>query len=354
MQPVFKLSLVAAALVMAGLAHAGEPRIGLAAPLSGPVALLGEQMRAGALIATERAGEGLLIVDDACTAEGGKTAATALAQADVTIVVGFLCSEAIEAALPILKDAGIAVITPGVRANDLTDQRARTQWPIWRMAPRADAESEAIAKILPQRWRSEYFAIIDDGTLHGRELAESFRLSAEIAGLQPVFVDTFRPQMQNQIGMVGRLVRAGATHVFVGGERDDIAIMARDAASLDHALVFAGGEALRATGEIDLAQGTLMIGLPEWADMIDEAAHQRFTAADIVPEGYVIPAYAAAEIALQALDTAKTDKAALTDSLNSGLFDTIIGAIAFDAKGDLAQNPFILQRYDGKRFIPVE
>ncbi len=78
----------------------------------------------------------------------------------------------------------------------------------------------------------EPFAIVDDGTIYGRELAESFRLAAEQAGLKPVFVDTFRPQMDNQIGLIGRLRKAGATHVFVGGDRDDIAIMARDAAEL--------------------------------------------------------------------------------------------------------------------------
>ncbi len=72
------------------------------------------------------------------------------------------------------------------------------------------------------------------------------RAAAEQAGLKPVFVDTFRPQLDNQIGLVGRLRKAGATHVFAGGDRDDIAIMARDAAELGVPLVIAGGETLRA------------------------------------------------------------------------------------------------------------
>lgn len=354
MHPAFKLLTVAAALAIAGVAYASEPRIGLIAPLSGPFAVLGEQMHAGALVATGQAGAELIVTDDQCSAEGGKAAAETLAAENITIAVGFLCSEAIEAALPILKDAGIAVITPGVRTNSLTDQRPRTLWPIWRVAPRADAESDAIASILPRRWRGEYFAIIDDGTLHGRELAEQLRLAAEIAGLRPVLVDTFRPQSPNQIGLVGRIARTGASHVFVGGERDDIAIMARDAATLGHDLVFAGGETLNSAGEVDLAQGTLMIGLPEWADMIDATAQERFAAANIVPEGYVVPAYASVEIALQALKSAKADTESLADYLNGGSFDTIIGTVSFDDKGDLVQNPFILQRFDGGRFVPVE
>ena len=354
MRPALKPLIVAAFLAMAGPAHADPPRIGLAAPLTGPSALLGKQMQDGATLAARQAGAQLLSADDECSAEGGEAAAHELVQENVAIVVGFLCSEAIEAALPVLKDAGIPVITPGVRANGLTDQRIRSHWPVWRLASRADAEAGAVGEILSRRWRTEHFAIVDDGTLYGRELAESLRLAVELAGLQPVLVDTFRPQMENQIGLVGRLARAGASHVFVGGDRDDIAIMARDAASRDHDLVFAGGEALRAASEIPLAQGALMIAPPEWADLMDESTREDFAAAALIPDGYVAPAFAAVEIALQAMQRALASGASIADTLGGDVFQTVIGRVAFDAKGDLADNPFILQRYDGERFLPVE
>lgn len=347
--------LVAGGLfAFATAAQADMLRIGFAAPLNGPTALLGAQMRNGAAIAAERNGAELIAADDECSAEGGEAAARGLVERQAEIVVGFLCSEAIEAALPVLTDAGIAIITPGVRANGLTDGRVRSGWQIWRTAPRADAEAEAVARILPRAWRTEHFAIVDDGTIHGRELAEALRLAVEMAGLRPVFMDTFRPQMENQIGLVGRLARAGASHVFVGGDRDDIAIMARDAAGLGHSITFAGGEALRAAGEIPLAEGTLMIALPEWSDMLDEEAAARFATADVVPEGYVVPAYAAVEVAVQALERVRAGNAPVAEILARGSFDTLVGPISFDAKGDLAASPFILQRYDGERFLPIE
>ncbi|MBE0693094.1 MAG: ABC transporter substrate-binding protein, partial [Aquamicrobium sp.] len=122
MQPALKFLIAGGALVLAGIAHADAPRIGLAAPLSGPTALLGAQLRDGAAIAAERAGTELLAADDECTAEGGARAARELVAERVEIVVGFLCTEAIETALPVLAEAGIAVVTPGVRANGLTDR----------------------------------------------------------------------------------------------------------------------------------------------------------------------------------------------------------------------------------------
>lgn len=358
MQPALKILIAGGVLalvpVLAGAAHADGPRIGLSAPLSGPTALLGAQLRDGAAIAAGHVGAELVVADDQCTPEGGARAARELLAGEVEIVVGFLCTEAIEAALPLFAEAGIAVVTPGVRANGLTDGRVRSGWPVWRSAPRADAEAEAIARILPRAWRTEHFAIVDDGTIHGRELAEALRLAVEMAGLKPVFMDTYRPQMENQIGLVGRLARAGATHIFVGGDRDDVAIMARDAASLDRELTFAGGEALRAAGDIALAEGMLMVGLPEWADMLDEETAERFSAANVVPEGYVVPAHAVIEIAAQVLERAQADNAPVADQFARGPFETLAGPVAFDGKGDLAQSPFILQRYDGERFLPVE
>ena len=104
-------------LCIALLAGAAQPaltepiRIGIVAPLTGPSERLGRQMVAGA---TAAAGDAVLeVVDDACTADGGRAAAAKLAEAKVAFVVGFLCGESIEAALPALRDAGIFVITPG-------------------------------------------------------------------------------------------------------------------------------------------------------------------------------------------------------------------------------------------------
>ncbi len=320
--------------------------------------LLGRQLRAGAEVAaSERriAENNLRFADDSCSAEGGEQAAGAMVAAGVRIVVGFLCTEAIEAALPILAMAGIPVVTPGVRTNSLTDQRKRNGWQVYRMAPRADDEREAVSTILVERWQRELFAIVDDGTIYGRELVESFRLSAELEGLQPIFIDTYRPQLDNQIGLVARLNRAGATHVLVGGDRTDVAIMGRDAAELGFNLTIASGETLRAApGDVPLADGTLMVGLPEPADEAPESVVAAFTEREIVPEGYVIPGYAAFEVAVETLIRAETSGRTLNEVLSSDEFQTAMGAIRFDEKGDLDENPYRLFRYDGGSFIEAD
>jgi branched-chain amino acid transport system substrate-binding protein len=341
-----------AALVLAGQAGA-QASIGLSAPLSGPSAILGEQMRTGAVMAAEQLADPtvrLSVADDGCTADGGARAARELVAAKVQIVVGFLCGEAIEAALPILKEANIPTITVGVRTDSLTDGKKKTGWPIYRLGPRADSEREAAGRLLTRLWESELFAIVDDGTIYGRELSESVRIAAEKAGLTPVFVDTFRPQLDNQIGLVGRLQRAGATHVFAGGDRDDVAVIGRDGAQLQTGLTVASGETLRSVGELPLAAGTLMVALPDWPDAAAPAVVTTFAEQRILAQGYVLPAYAAVEVAHAAIAGVAGGRIA---DLSNRDFSTAIGTIRFDDKGDLTENPYRLFRFDGTTFDPV-
>jgi branched-chain amino acid transport system substrate-binding protein len=356
---IFPLRLwlaAALALTAAGAAHAQS--IGVVAPMNDAVALLGRQMRQGAEVAAASRGvatQNLHFVDSQCTAEGGAAAARELVSAGVQVVVGFLCTEAIEAALPILKEAGIPTITPGVRTDSLTERRDRTGWLVFRTAPRAGDEEEAAAAYLVPRWSDALFALVDDGTIYGREFVESFRLAAEMAGLKAVFVDTYRPQMDNQVGLVARLRRAGATHVLVGGDLADVAIMGRDAAGLDYDLTIAAGETLRAApGDVPLATGTLMVGLPEPAEIASAEALSAFAERGVVPEGYALPTFAAFEIAAEALVEAETSGRSVAEVLGSRSFETALGTIAFDDKGDLAQNPYRLFRYDGQKFVEVE
>lgn len=358
MRPLIRLaaraSIAAVAALLCTSSFADDFRIGVAAPLTGTSARLGTQVRVGAEAAAGAANPAALleVVDDECTAEGGANAAKQLVDAKVTMVVGFLCTESIEAAMPMLEDAGIPVITVGVRTNSLTDRRFKTGWPVVRLAPRADAEGIAISSILIDLWRSALFAIIDDGTIYGRELAETLRAEAEKEGLEPVYIDTFRPQLQNQIGLAGRLRKAGATDVFVGGDLEDIAILGRDAAGLDYKLTIAAGETLRsAASEIPLQTGTLMIGLPEWADVATPAAVTAIKARGAEPEGYSLPTYAAVEIAVAASANAKASGISLLDALAKGGFTTAIGPVGFDEKGDLSKSPYRLFRFDGTKFV---
>lgn len=344
-----------AGFFVTAVASADPLLIGVAAQLEGPSAILGRQISAGAVVAAKKLDARLEIADDRCSAEGGVETAQRFVEAKVAIVIGYLCTESIEAALPILKNANIPVITVGVRTDSLTDQRHKTGWPIYRLGPRADGERNAAATILTRLWADKLFAVIDDGTIYGRELAEAFRAAAEQARLKPAFIDTFRPQLDNQIGLIGRLRKAGATHAFVGGDGEDIAVMGRDAAALNVPIVFAGGETLRiAERSLPPVEGTIMIAPPEWATLASPEVKAAFAAQKATTDGYALPAYAAVEIARAAADLATAAGKPLGEMLSGRDFTTAIGTVRFDDKGDLAQSPYRAFRSDGSKFVPIE
>ena len=80
------LLVIAGSVLLAGFAHAETLSIGVAAPLSGPSALLGKQIEAGARLAASTGDTEITVADDACTAEGGDAAAHAFVEAKVQVV----------------------------------------------------------------------------------------------------------------------------------------------------------------------------------------------------------------------------------------------------------------------------
>jgi len=355
-------AFLAASFLATGISAAAADalKIGVAAPVTGAFQALGHQLVDGARVAISKASGALqadmVTADDQCTPEGGTAAANALVAQKVDIVVGFLCSDALEAAVPILDEKHIPIITPGVRAPTLTEERAATRPPVFRLQPEPDMEAEAAADILGRLWRDKLFAIVDDGTIYGRDLAETVRLDLEQKGLKSVFDDTYRPGLDNQASLVIRLKRAGATAAFVGGQRDDVAVIGRDAARLDVPLVLAGGEALRAApGAVDLEPGTLMIGPPLAEDLPSAAAADAaINQAGALAEGYAVPAYAAVEIAEQAAKKAAASGAAPADVLAKTEFSTALGPVRFGQNGSRTGNPYQVYRYDGQHFVKAE
>lgn len=342
--------------------------IGVAAPLSGSPSILGRQLMDGASAAAGKAGEAsdfaieIVEADTNCSADGGKLAAQRFVDAGAKIVVGFLCTDALEAALPILKVAEIPLIDVGVRASRLTDRRPRTGNLVWRIAPRSDAEGRSIAALLAERWKDEPFGLIDDGSIAARGLSDTVRRLLAEKGLKPQSIDNYRPAEEKQFGLVRRLQRTGVTRFFISGDRPDIAIIIRDAGEIGMTLQVIGGESLiDEAGEAALA-GDVVAVAPKtrFPDLSDGGAAPDPEATPIEqdaagPQGYFGPAYAATEIAVAAIRTANeagTGKEGIQKALSDKTFGTALGPVRFDAKGDSDLDLTQIYAWTGERFVP--
>lgn len=327
--------------------------IGVVAPRTGPYALLGMQVFEGARAAAQVTGDRLVEIDETCNEPGGADAAKALAEARASIAIGFLCVETLTSAMPALTASKIPAITISVRSRILMEDALRNQWPLFRMAPSESAEAEKIAAVIVERWKADPIAFVDDGTIYGRELVSAVRQQLEPLGITPVFTDTLRPGQEQQIALIRRLQKAGATHALIGADRNDVSIIARDAANEGFPLTVLGGDVMKAANRpVALLEGTLAVTLPSYPSLqtASEAAAS-LKNRQIEPEGNVLPAYAATQMAAQAAASAGSDPAKLLSALKNQSFQTAIGEIRFAAGHELADNPYRLLEWRGNGFV---
>lgn len=341
--PAFVLALLAVAMP----ARADALNVGLVIPQSGQFKLLGDHVReAFGIWDTANPGALADIVegDDDCTPESGINAAAAMIEAGVDIVVGFVCTESLAAALPMLSDDNIPVITLTVRADIIGEEASRLGWKFYRLAPRASSEAEIAAEAIMRFWADKPFALIEDGAISGRELVEAIRIRLEARSLKPAFVDNYRPGQATQPSLVRRLKAAGVTRVFVGGERPDLAVIAQEARHQKVEFQFMGGDTLHApVGDAPLPDGTIAVlsaGAVPGAD--DERARQAFADHGLIAEGLRIPAYAAAEIVGAAANRLGYGETDLEHLLAGNTFDTALGPVTFDGNGERREPGFVL------------
>jgi branched-chain amino acid transport system substrate-binding protein len=349
------LALAGAAGVFLAAAPVSAATIGVVAPASGPYALLGQQILHGAEAAVAD-GDKLVPIAESCEQGAGKSVADRLKQAGATVAIGFLCVETLSESLPQLKEAGIAAITVSVRSKILMEDATRYGWPFFRLAPVDGEEADRLAEIVLSKFQNKSIALVDDGTIYGRELTGAIRQKLEAGGIKPAFADTFRPGQEQQLALVRRLVKTGASHVVVGGDRADVAVMARDAAAEKAALTIIGGDVMRAADRpVPLADGVLAVALPEYAARPSAApAVAALHASGHEADGYTLPAYAAVQIARAATSKALAEKKSVAQVLPNLSVDTVLGRLTFATSHELAQNPFRLQEWRANAFHPVE
>jgi branched-chain amino acid transport system substrate-binding protein len=357
MKRLFKFALATPMLLILGLGatSAAELKIAVVAPKNGTFAALGDQVRQGASLAAGKLSISLVEIDETCDEGSGKAIAQAIAAAEARAAIGFLCSESLKDSLPALKEADVPAFTLSVRWKGLMEDALKNGWPLFRLAPNADQEAAKLSEVILRDWAGSAVALLEDGTIRGRELTEAVRVSLEERGLKPAFVDTFRPGQEQQLALVRRVKKAGATHAFIGGDRSDVAIIARDAKAEGMSLTLLGGEAMRAADEpVPLEDGVLAVGLIETPQGESAAILAgELEQGSIAAEGYVVPAHAAVTILADAWGISTAMGTPVADALIGTTFETALGPITFGEDHELTENPYRLLEWQDDRFVAV-
>jgi len=352
------------AAMAAGPAGA-DIRILAVGPMTGPYQALGKQIRAGVETAVDALnakgginGERISvdIEDDACKADAAVAAANRAIGRGDTLVVGHVCAETAIAAGAVYANNKLLAITPAVTANRYTDERAGPT--LFRLAARDDAQGPAAGAFLAERFGSKRIAVLNDGSPYGKPLAEATRLAMNAAGKREARVDTFDPGAKEYNALADRLVADAIDVVFIGGDPGDIALILKALRAKGSQATIMGGDAL-ATSEFtsaagDAANGTLLTFFTDWRqDAAAKDVSAALRTAGVEPQGYVLPSYAAVQLWAEARRTGGSGTGEdLAATIAGATTPTVLGAIAFDGKGDAQLAGFSIFRWQDGALVP--
>jgi branched-chain amino acid transport system substrate-binding protein len=353
------LAGAALGLVMSTNAWA-DIKIATAGPMTGQYAAFGAQMKAGAEQAVEDInaaggvnGEKLVLSvgDDACDPKQAVAVANQMAGEGVVFMAGHFCSGSSIPASAVYSEEGIVQISPASTNPKFTDERPGPG--VFRTCGRDDQQGEVAGQFLQKNFAGKKIAFVHDKTAYGQGLADATKAAYEAAGGKAAMYEAYTAGEKDYSALVTKLKGEGIDVLYVGGYHTEAGIMARQMREQGMNTVLVSGDAL-VTDEYwaitgDAGEGTLMTFSPDpRKNDIAKPVVDKLLAAGKTAEGYSLYTYAAIQAWAQAANAAKsTEFDAVVKALNDGKFDTVLGSLEFDDKGDVTLPGYVFYEWKG-------
>jgi branched-chain amino acid transport system substrate-binding protein len=361
-------------LFASGIASArSEILVGAPLPLSGPNSSLGAQTEAGVQQAIDDLNkEGIFrpkvltaaVVDDRCDERQGETAKAAawelvnpvnLAKRRVWVVIGHPCSGGAVPASELYEEARIPFLTYATR----TQLTRRGLGFVFRVAGTDDQQGEIAADYIAQHYIGRKIAILHDNRDYGADLAKRVRQRLSEHDIKEVMFSALEPGVAVYSNVVRQMRELGVGVIYYAGYSDvggplfrqswadlRVPMLAGDGIAVGDYWHKAGSEA---------AAATLVTTPPDFSGRPEAAAvaqairekHREFFPLSLY-------AYAAVQAWAQAVkQTGTTVGDEVAKELHQGTFETVIGPISFDDKGDLIGPPtFVWYTWRNGNLVP--
>jgi branched-chain amino acid transport system substrate-binding protein len=352
------------ALVATSAAQA-QVKLGVIAPLTGPNAAFGAQLKNGAEQAVEdlNAKGGingqkieLVMGDDASQPAQGVSVANKFVGDGVKFVVGAFNSSVTMPSSEVFGENGILQITPGSTNPQITERKL---WNIFRTCGRDDQQGGVAGKYIATTLKGKKVAIVHDKTTYGKGLADETKKAMNAAGVTEVLYDGVNTGEKDFAAIVSKIKASGAEIVYWGGLFTEGGLIVRQMKDATVNAVLMAGDGIASDEFAQVAgpgaEGTLMTFAPDPQKRPEaKAVLAKFEARKFKPESYTLYSYAGVEIIAQAAAAAKSlDPKVVAGEMRKGAaYKTVIGDIAFDAKGDITRPDYVMYTWkkgaDGK------
>src|SRR5215470_7244661 len=359
---------VAAIALMATPAFA-QIKIGSAGPMTGANAAFGEQLRRGAEMAVKdiNAAGGvngqkleLVIGDDACDPKQATAVANKLVSDKVIFVAGHYCSGSSIPASDIYKEAKILQITPASTNIKLTDDAAaKGNTTVFRTCGRDDVQGATVGAYIIKNNKNAKIAVLHDKSPYGKGVADETVKALAKGGVKPAMYEAYNDTDKDFTALINKMKQAKIDMIVLGGYHTAAALMIKQSREQGFGAQMVGFDSLETAEFAQLGgaatNGVLMSFPPKAEDDPKNAALvKKFRDAKYNPEGYTLFSYAAVKVWAEAANKAKsTDPAAIAKVLRSGKFDTAVGNLEFDQKGDIKNPVYDIYAWKDGKSAPI-
>ena len=342
-----------AGLVFSGAVAAQEISVGIAGPMTGSEASFGAQLRNGAELAVAdlNAAGGVLgrklkleVGDDACDPKQARNVAERMGSLKVAFVAGHFCSSSSIPASEAYLEANVLQITPASTNPTFTD---RGMWNTFRVCGRDDQQGLVAGDYLAKAYKGKNIAILHDRTTYGKGLADETQKAMNKAGAKEKMFEAYTRGDKDFTALVTRMKQANIDVAFLGGYHTEGGLILRQMRDQGMKTALVGGDAL-VTNEFWSITGTagegvrMTFGPDPRKKPTAKAVVAKFKAKGIDPEGYTLYSYATFQVWAQAAAKAGTlDPKKVAETIKGGKWDTVLGTLAFDKKGDITALDYV-------------
>ncbi|MEA2780915.1 MAG: branched-chain amino acid transport system substrate-binding protein [Rhodospirillaceae bacterium] len=284
----------------------------------------------------------LVVGDDRCDPKRAPDTARDLADQHVVFVAGHFCSGASIRASRVYHESGILQITPASSNPRLTDEAAATGWTnVFCLYVRDDEEGSIAGAWIAGNTKGRNVTIVDDRSGLGRLVAGAAQQAMNRSGLRETLRHSYSPKAYGAAGdLVGKLKSAKISILYFGGSAAAVAEIVREARDIKLALQLVASDMLNSPEFAAAGAGGGGAMFVADADSPDYSSARTVVAelqkASMEPESYVLNNYAAVELWAEAAAKAGTTEAnKVAQILRDGSWNTILGTVTFDAKGDV-------------------
>ncbi|MFC7516327.1 branched-chain amino acid ABC transporter substrate-binding protein [Herbaspirillum sp. GCM10030257] len=359
--------LVVALLFLNACSRQVSVKIGVVAPMSGPLAQYGKDIANGAQVAIDelnaeyfsirgkRGNFELVVEDDKASPDEGKAAAQRLIDAGVVAVFGHFNSGVSIAAAPLYAAAGIPQLSVSTNPK-YTRMGLKTAF---RITADDIQQGATLGRLISEKLRAKSLYIVDDRTTFGLGIAEEVDRTVKAKNLK-ASRESVDPKAADYAALAQKINDARADAVFFGGDEAAGVPLLKALRKSGSTAKFVVADAMCDGSTIKASEGnansnyycTIAGVPPSWLSS-GIAFMDLYKAKFGAPGAYSTLSYDGVHILAQAMQQAgSVEPKEYLSTLTKGSFSgKIQGSIEFDEKGDIKDGTVVIYQSIGGQLV---